>query len=51
MRLTLEIVRYKIYHFYLTNFNIDVDNHIIVERRTTTMEKERTLQIKNVHFI
>ena len=49
MRLTLEIVRYKIYHFYLDGLNTDVDKHVTVERRTTTMGKGRALQIRDVH--
>jgi len=48
-RLTFEIVRCKVYHFYLDGLNTDVDNHVTVERRTTTMGKGRALQIRDVH--
>lgn len=49
MRLTLEIVRYRVYYFYLDGLNTDVNKYVTVERRITTMGKGRALQIRDVY--
>ena len=44
-----EVVRHTIYLFYLDDLDTDIDNHVTVERRTTTMTKGRALQVRDVH--